>query len=218
MTINDLIAKEKRRSTIGMVGALAMIGVLLVSGPAAADVLPLSAEEGTPVAPNFAATSKIEIKFTPSMDCERSIIGLIDKAQNTIDVAIYAINNDRIIKALKNAYDRGIKIRILADKLQASSKYSKVIDLHNYGINIRVHSKNKIEHNKFAVYDDKVASSGSYNWTNSATERNSENCIFLIEDAEAVKTYQDRFNYLWQINTKNKSDEWFLKKSACQRG
>lgn len=75
-----------------------------------------------------------------------------------------------------------------------------------------MHAKYKIEHNKFAVFDSKFASSGSYNWTTPASDKNSENCIFFIKNKKAVAEYQNRFNYLWQINTKNKSDRWFKKK------
>ena len=100
----------------------------------------------------------------------------------------------------------------LTDELQASSRSSRVLTLYEYGIKIRVHSKYKIEHNKFAVFDSKFASSGSYNWTTPASDKNSENCIFFIKNKKAVAEYQNRFNYLWQINTKKKSDRWFKKK------
>lgn len=160
---------------------------------------------------SFHAYAKTDIYFSPSRKCENNIIKFIDKTENSIDVAVYAINNDNIVNALKRAYDRGVEIRILTDKQQAASQYSKVIELYEYGVNIRVHSKFKIEHNKFAVFDSKIASSGSYNWTNPASHKNSENCIFFIQNKEAVLKYKKRFNYLWQQNTKQKSDKWFTK-------
>lgn len=159
----------------------------------------------------MALAKEVSIFFSPSTKCENSIIRLINKSETTIDAAVYAINNDEIVKALKKASRRGVKIRILTDRFQASNRSSKVRELHDCGINIRVHSKYKIEHNKFAVFDGKIASSGSYNWTNPATSKNSENCIFFNRNKEAVKEYLDRFEYLWKINTKKKSDEWFEK-------
>lgn len=160
----------------------------------------------------MALAKEVSIFFSPSTKCENSIIRLINKSETTIDAAVYAINNDEIVKALKKASRRGVKIRILTDRFQASNRSSKVRELHDCGINIRVHSKYKIEHNKFAVFDGKIASSGSYNWTNPATSKNSENCIFFNRNKEAVKEYLDRFEYLWKINTKKKSDEWFERK------
>lgn len=161
----------------------------------------------------FATAADLSIYFSPSSKCEDNIVKLINESEKTIDAAVYAINNDEITKALKKAQKRGVKIRMLTDRLQAANKSSTVRELYDCGINIRVHSKHKIEHNKFAVFDKKIASSGSYNWTNPASEKNSENCIFFIKNSEAVKEYLDRFEYLWKINTKKKSDEWFERKN-----
>lgn len=149
--------------------------------------------------------------FTPSKKCENSIIQRIDKAEKSIDAAIYAINNKDIVEALKNAHKRGVKIRILTDKLQASNKNSEVIELYEFGIKIRVNSKHKIEHNKFAIFDFNSVVTGSYNWTEPASDKNSENCLFFNRNKKTIQEYQDRFNYLWQINTKKNSDKWFIR-------
>ena len=158
--------------------------------------------------------AKVEVSFTPSKSCENSIVSLINKSRYKIDIAVYSINNDQIVRALKKAHDRGVKIRILTDRLQAAGKSSKVLDLYRYGINIRVHSKNKIEHNKFAVFDEKAATTGSYNWTNPASDKNSENCLFLTKNDDVIEKYNNRFKYLWQINTKSASDKWFERKNG----
>ena len=136
----------------------------------------------------------------------------INKAEKSIDAAVYAINNKDIVKALKKAHDRGVKIRILTDRLQAGNRSSRVRELYDYGIKIRVNSKHKIEHNKFAVFDFNNAVTGSYNWTEPASNKNSENCLFFNRNKKTVREYHDRFNYLWQMNSKKKSDAWFNKK------
>lgn len=157
------------------------------------------------------AQSKVEVRFTPSHKCENKIVQLIDESQKTIDAAVYSINNSQIVDALLKAEKRGVKVRILTDRLQAAGKSSKVRFMHRRGLNIRVHSKNKIEHNKFAVFDGNKATTGSYNWTNPASEKNSENCVFFIRNKGAVQSYQTHFDYLWRINTRQKSEEWFAK-------
>ncbi len=156
--------------------------------------------------PSYAGMS---VFFTPSDKCEISIIGEINKAEENIDAAVYAINNQDIVDALKDAHRRGVKIRILTDRLQASQKKSKVRELHDFGINIRVNSKHKIEHNKFAVFDAESVVTGSFNWTEPASKKNSENCLFFNHDRKTVRLYHNRFNYLWRINTRKKSEQWF---------
>jgi len=161
---------------------------------------------------SFPAFAKVEVHFTPSKACEESIIDLINNSNKTIDAAVYSINNTHIVSALKKAHNRGVRLRILTDKLQASSKSSKVLDLYEFGINIKVNSKFKIEHNKFAIFDHSSVSTGSFNWTNPASAKNSENCVFLIKDKHTVNAYQQRFENLWLINSKTKSDNWFERK------
>ena len=151
----------------------------------------------------------ISVFFTPSKKCETSIIQCINNAKKSIDIAIYAINNKNIVDAIKEAHNRGIKVRILTDKLQAANKKSRAYDLYKYGIKIRINSKYKIEHNKFAIFDSDNVVTGSYNWTESASNKNSENCLFVNHNKKIIKEYRNRFNYLWQINTKKKSDLWF---------
>ena len=156
-----------------------------------------------------AALAQPKVYFSPSLQCEKRLLKLIDNAKESIDIAVYSINNTNLVEALKRAHKRGVKIRILTDRTQAANKSSKVKDLHNEKLRVRVHSKFRIEHNKFAVFDGKKASTGSYNWTNPATHKNSENCVFFTDSPEVVKKYQRRFNYLWQVNTRKASEAWF---------
>ncbi|MBP5615256.1 MAG: phospholipase D family protein [Alphaproteobacteria bacterium] len=157
-------------------------------------------------------SAELEVHFTPSSECEDSIVHLIKTSQKTIDVAIYSINNDQIVSALKEAHNRGVYLRILTDRMQAASKSSKVLDLYQFGINIKVNSKFRIEHNKFAVFDAAKVSTGSFNWTNPASKKNSENCLFVTENPKVIVMYENRFNELWKLNSDIKSDNWFERK------
>lgn len=150
--------------------------------------------------------------FSPSLDCENNIIKLINNSKQHIDIDVYSINNDNIVNAIISAHKRGVKIRILTDRVQAAGRSAKAIKLHQAGLNIRVHTKHKIEHNKFAVFDSKAMITGSYNWTNPASLKNSENCLMIWNDPNTVTTYQNRFDYLWSVNTAEKSDQWFKMK------
>lgn len=164
----------------------------------------------------ISACEETEVRFTPSAECEQGIIKLIDEADSSVDVAVYSITNDNLVKALQRAQNRGVKLRILTDRLQAAGKYSKVPEMYKSGLNVRVNTVNKIEHNKFAVFDGEKVVTGSYNWTTSATRNNSENCLFILQKNNTVEDYQSRFNELWQKNSFVKSDEWFKKRLEKQ--
>lgn len=85
----------------------------------------------------------------------------------------------------------------MTDRLQEQGKGSLVKELVDAGIPVRTNStEHKIEHNKFAIFDGKEMESGSYNWTNSATKSNSENCMFF---RQAGSEFSDRYEHLWKL-------------------
>lgn len=163
---------------------------------------------------SISAIAKIDPYFSPSKDCEDGIISLIDNSKESVDIAIYAINNKAITKAIKKSYDREIKFRILADRQQATLKNSTVMELYDYGVNIRVHSKRKIQHNKYIIVDKTHVMNGSFNFTEAASNKNLENCLFFNRNKEATGKYIRNFENLWRTNSKKKSDAWFEKRKS----
>jgi len=145
-----------------------------------------------------------EVFFTPGQDCENQIVNAIAAAKTEVAVAVYSINNKRIVSALIDAHKKGIKVRVLTDAVHAAGKSSKVITMLNSGLTLRVHSKHKIMHNKFAVVDKKWAITGSYNWTEPASKYNSENCVTFSEN-DIIQAYAQQFENLWSTNAEDKS-------------
>jgi len=143
--------------------------------------------------------SDIKVFFTPGTDCEENIIKEISKAK-TIDIAVYSISNQNIVDSVIAAKKNGAKIRVITDRTQAKVKGSLVDVLRSAGIPLLTNKGHKIEHNKFAVFDDKYIVSGSYNWTTTATKYNSENCSFFNQPN---KEYSQRFEYLWKKYNNN---------------
>jgi phosphatidylserine/phosphatidylglycerophosphate/cardiolipin synthase-like enzyme len=141
-------------------------------------------------------TPQIQVYFTPGKDCENNIIQRMEKA-NKIDIAVYAITNRAIADSILAASARGSKIRMITDRLQAAGKGSLVGELVAAGMPVRTNVKHKIEHNKFAIFDNREVISGSYNWTVTASDKNSENCIFLTQPDGMP--FSARFQYLWDL-------------------
>lgn len=137
----------------------------------------------------------IRVFFTPSTECERNIVQEIEKAHK-IRAAVYSITNQSIYNALVKAHNRGVDIKIVTDRTQSKGKGSLVGNLKKAGIPVLTNHKHKIEHNKFAVFDDSMVVTGSYNWTTNASKYNSENCVFFDQMADK---YSHRFEYLWNM-------------------
>ena len=140
-------------------------------------------------------SNDLRVFFTPGTDCEQNIINEINKAQE-IDVAVYSISNVRIVDALLKAYQRGTQIRIITDRTQSKGKGSLVSKLKSAGIPVVTNKKHKIEHNKWAIFDQRYVVAGSYNWPENATKFNSESCLFFTPTGEE---FSQRFEYLWNM-------------------
>ena len=51
-------------------------------------------------------------------------------------------------------------------------------------------------HHKFAVIDNSIVVTGSFNWTAQAVKFNQENIIFY-ENKDLAKKYSEEYNNLW---------------------
>jgi len=152
------------------------------------------------------ALAKIEVYFSLYDDPESIIIKNIDNAKEFINIAMYTFTDREIAQAILKAKDRGVDIKIYLDRSQVNAKYSKSRYFVNNGIEgMRISSNNYIMHNKFAVIDNKIVITGSYNWTASAGERNDEN-LLVIDNENIIKKYQNQFNNLW--NNKYSSERY----------
>ncbi|MDE6250714.1 MAG: hypothetical protein K2M34_03720 [Alphaproteobacteria bacterium] len=141
-------------------------------------------------------TSWMRVYFTPGTDCEDNIANSIDASRKTIDVAVYSITNDKIVNSLIAAHNRGVRVRVISDKLQSAGRASLIGRIRDAGIPVVLNTKHKIMHNKFAIFDGKDVEDGSYNWTSSATQSNAENCVFFLEQNG---NFSNQFQYLWDL-------------------
>ena len=92
--------------------------------------------------------------------------------------------------------EQTVKVRLYLDKDQVDYQYSQSRFLVQKGIKTRISSNNYIMHHKFAIIDNRILLTGSYNWTFSANHRNDEN-LMVIDDPEIIEIFQNQFVNLW---------------------
>lgn len=129
----------------------------------------------------------IDVCFTPPAGCENLIVKQIAQAQKSIYVQAYGFTAPAIIEGLIEAKERGITVRVILDKSNLSSRYSKITQLQKNGIEVVIDSRPVIAHNKIMILDEQKVFTGSYNFTKNANTGNAENLI-LINDTNIAKT------------------------------
>jgi len=149
---------------------------------------------------SFPSLAEIKIFFSPDGGIREEIIKQIDVSQEYIDIAMYSFTSEPAAEALVRAKERGVRVRILLDKLQAAGHYSRYQYFLDNGIRAITDVHGGIMHNKIAIIDGRILLTGSFNWTKSAEERNEENLLLFIDEEEIIRIYQMRLNYLWGFN------------------
>jgi len=145
---------------------------------------------------SISTLAKTEVYFSLCDNPQKEIIKNINQAESFINIVMYIFTDREIALPLVKAQERGVKVRLYLDKEQVDYKYSQSRFLVQKGIKTRVSTNNYIMHNKFAIIDNRLLLTGSYNWTFSANNRNDEN-LMVIDDPEIIARYQNQFEKLW---------------------
>ena len=137
------------------------------------------------------------------------VVEAIDRAETSIDIAMYSFRDSQIMSALQAAMERDVVVRFLfesANGHRSSPDGSVSAQLEELGIEVRY--INKIMHHKFAIVDgarfdladaaNGTLITGSGNWSRSAATRYDENTFVIEGSVELNLRYQREFNHLWE--------------------
>lgn len=139
------------------------------------------------IADDFTKNASYDVCFAPYDNCTSQIINAISQAKRQILVQAYSFTSVPIAKALVNAKNKGVEVKIILDKSQITAKYFAVKFFTNHGISPSIDYKPAIAHNKTMIIDNEIVVTGSFNFTKAARE-NAEN-LLIIYDTGLAKKY-----------------------------
>ena len=179
-------------------------------GPVAMEQLTSAVADGCQNAPRRSA----DAIFSPQPYDDSHLVHtaeLIDRADESIDIAMYSFSNQQILEALERAVDRGVEIRMIYNKTEQERDEGDdtlSAKLERKGVNVRW--VNRVMHHKYAIIDGpqdslRQASSttvvtGSGNWSYGAASIYDENTVTLRGDAEIALRFQNEFNLMWEYS------------------
>jgi len=143
--------------------------------------------------------AETEVFFSPEGGIKEIILKEIEAATSTIDLAILEITSPDMARALLNAKQRGVKVRIIADSRHANSKSSQITYLIRGGVPVKVlgGAKKGVVNHRFVIFDGTRVITGSYGWSEASEKWNYEN-ILVLKESEAVASYQKEIERLWR--------------------
>ncbi len=121
---------------------------------------------------------------------------MLRTSHKTLDIAIFTLTNDKIFAAIEEAFNRKVKVRIISDDECCKMLGSDVLRAAALGIPTKTDCAKSHMHHKFAVIDNSLVVTGSFNWTVQAVKMNQENILFY-ENPSLAQKYTEEFNRLW---------------------
>ncbi len=135
--------------------------------------------------------------FSPGTECRDRIVKAIRTTRSHMDICVFTITDNDISDHITRAHAKGRKVRIITDDMKSMDRGSDIERMIDAGIEVRFDKSRHHMHHKFALFDDAILLTGSYNWTRSAAKHNQEN-IIATDERRMVKAFQQQFETLWE--------------------
>jgi len=152
-------------------------------------------------------TSNLQYYFTrANQHPDQELIKVIDSSTKTLDIAIYSLTKQSIVDSIIRAKSRGVDVEIMTDKIESKGKSEakELVLLKAANIPIKINSHSGLLHIKMTIADNKIATTGSYNYSAAASKINDE-ILVIISDPKVATDFDNEFKSMWS-NTKDYKD------------
>ncbi|MBI9049341.1 MAG: DUF1669 domain-containing protein [Anaerolineaceae bacterium] len=162
----------------------------------------LNAEQAIDLSPGSSTASNADMQYyftSPNRQnhCELTVplLSAIDRAQHSIDLALYNINMEDIADALIIANQRGVAVRIVLDDNKQDNKIPQ--KLADAGISMVYDPDKSTMHNKFMIIDGQQVWMGSMNFTESGCEDDYNNML-RVSNERIANNYAAEFAEMYE--------------------
>lgn len=135
----------------------------------------------------------VRVYFSPHGGATEAVVNALEQATNSVFVQAYSFSSAPIARALVDAHQRGVQVRVILDASQRTEKYSEADFLQHSEIPALIDAQHAIAHNKIVIVDDYLVLTGSFNFTKAAEERNAEN-LLVLNDPSLAKQYLNNWH------------------------
>ena len=148
--------------------------------------------------PALAFPADVTTSLSDQKTTEPAVVSAVKQANKSVYVAIYSLTDQNIVDALIYAKQHGARVEVKYDSVQSSQKNmaANLVRLSQADIPAdKIVVRNRgVMHHKFAVVDERMVVTGSYNWTANATQNNWENLVVIVSNdvARIYKAEWDR--------------------------
>ena len=155
-----------------------------------------------PQTPNPTVTldgTRVDIYFSPDDGVLNALVPVLKSAKESIYFLAYSFTSNDLGMILRDKATAGLTIEGVMDEEQVSSNQGTEYDpFKQAGLDVRIDGNEGLMHHKVFIIDEKIVVFGSYNFSQSAEERNDENLVIIYNEAIAHQFILE-FQRVWPI-------------------
>ena len=188
------LAARSPAGTSARVAAPVAIAALILMAMLTDWTAPVSA---APTAVALSGTA--EVAFSPDEGSLALVLKAIDSARSEIRILAYSFTSAPVTRALILAAKRGVSVSVVADEKdntvedRSGKARAALLALVQAGVKVRLTRAFAIQHDKVIVVDQQTVETGSFNFSDAAARRNSENVLVLWRNPAVAMAYLDHF-------------------------
>lgn len=149
-----------------------------------------------------------EDHFSPDENLERLDLEHLEKAQRSLDIAMYAFTDKYLAEELARLAERGVVIRIYRDREQfegeqrhagehrSQSTSEMLRGMRNVSIRVKPSGRRDLMHLKAYLVDGALLRDGSANWSPAGLKEQDNNVRYTTDPAE-IRAFQQAFAEMW---------------------
>jgi phosphatidylserine/phosphatidylglycerophosphate/cardiolipin synthase-like enzyme len=141
----------------------------------------------------------MEVAFSPDEGSEHLVVKVIDSARREIRMLTYSFTSAPVTQALLRARKRGVDVKVVADEKnngaqdRSGKARAALSALANADVDVRMISVYPIHHDKVVIADGETVELGSFNYSDAAAHKNSENVLVNWKNPALAKVYLKHF-------------------------
>ena len=142
----------------------------------------------------------IQVYFSPEDDVLNRIIPIVAGAQSSIRFLAFSFTDYPLAQTMIDRYAAGVDVAGVYEKTGSETEGAELKTFLCAHVPVRQDGNPRFLHDKLIIVDNRIVITGSFNFSNNATDNNDENVI-IIDNPEIAALYMEEFGRVWSIAT-----------------
>ena len=140
-------------------------------------------EDVVPATPNPVVTldgTELDVYFSPDDGVLSALVPLLESAQQSVYFLAYSFTSNQLGDIVREKAKAGLTVAGVMDDEQVRSNQGTEFDpFRQAKLDVRLDGNEGLMHHKVFIIDQKIVAFGSYNFSQSAEQRNDENLVIV---------------------------------------